>query len=62
MIGGVVAHHHFIQKLLQERYTQKIEIIESPQNVISLGAALIAKNQYIKNQKSFEEKSALNTI
>lgn len=62
MIGGVVAHHHFLKDLLQEKYDQKIEIIENPQNVVSLGAALIAKHQYLKNKKSVEQESELNPI
>jgi len=61
MIGGVVAHHHFLPKLLQERYDQKIEIIENPQNIVSLGAALIAKNQYERDIEKLKE-SAINTI
>lgn len=62
MIGGVVAHHYFLKILLQEKYEQKIEIVENPQNVVSLGAALIAKHHYLKNKNSVEEKSALNSI
>lgn len=62
MIGGVVAHHHFLKKILQNRYNQDIEIVENPQNIVSLGAALIAKGQYLNNKKSIEEEVTLNTI
>jgi activator of 2-hydroxyglutaryl-CoA dehydratase len=62
MIGGVVAHHHFLKKILQDRYNQDIEIVENPQNIVSLGAALIAKGQYLNNKKSIEEEVTLNTI
>lgn len=62
MIGGVVAHHHFLKKLLKEKYKQDIEIVNNPQNVVSLGAALIAKGHYLKNKKSIKEATVLNTI
>jgi 2-dehydropantoate 2-reductase len=62
MIGGVVAHHHFLKHLLSEKYQQAIEIVDHPQNVVSLGAALIAKSHYQKNKESLEEVTELNTI
>ncbi len=62
MIGGVVAHHNFIKILLQDRHNQAIEIVDSPQNIASLGAALIAKGHYLKNKESIKEETALNAI
>ncbi len=62
MIGGVVTHHFFLKKLLQEKYKQDIDIVANPQNVVSLGAALIAKTSYLKNKTSIEEVNELKTI
>ena len=50
MIGGVVAHHPYLQNILAEKFNLNIEIIEHPQYVVSLGAALIAKQNYRKKQ------------
>jgi 2-dehydropantoate 2-reductase len=46
MIGGVIAHHPFLKTLLSEKFEQEIEIIDAPQHVASLGAALIAQQHY----------------
>ncbi len=62
MIGGVVAHHHFLKILLNEKYQQNIEIVENPQNITSLGAALVAKSYYLKSKKSIKEETVLNAI
>jgi 2-dehydropantoate 2-reductase len=62
MIGGVVTYHHFLKKLLQDRHSQEIEIVDNSQNIVSLGAALIAKSSYVKNNESIIEKTELNTI
>ncbi len=62
MIGGVVAHHHFLKVLLREKYTQPIEIVDNPQNVVSLGASLIAKSHYLKSKETIKEETVLNAI
>jgi 2-dehydropantoate 2-reductase len=62
MIGGVMAYHHFLKKLLQDRHNQDIVIVDSPQNIVSVGAALIAKGHYQKNKESIKKESVLNTI
>jgi len=46
MIGGVIAHHPYMRVILEEKYKQPVLIVENSQNVVSLGAALIAKQQY----------------
>lgn len=56
LIGGVAAHHPYLRDLLQEKYHQQVEIIPSPQNVVSLGAALIAKSFYQQNKKKIKEE------
>lgn len=46
LIGGVIAHHPYLNTLLEEKIKQQIFIIENPQYVIAYGAALIAKTVY----------------
>jgi 2-dehydropantoate 2-reductase len=46
MIGGVIAHHSYLKTLLSEKFKIDIQIIEAPQFVVSLGAALIAKQTF----------------
>jgi 2-dehydropantoate 2-reductase len=48
MIGGVIAHHPYLKILLNKKFDMEIQIIDSPQFVVSLGAALIASEQYIR--------------
>ncbi len=55
MIGGVIAHHPFLGTLLQERYTQPVQVVEKPQHVVSLGAAIIAAEFYKKNKEEIQK-------
>ncbi len=48
MIGGVIAHHPYLKTLLSEKFNMEIEMVEAPQYVVSLGAALIAKKYFAK--------------
>lgn len=59
MIGGVIAHHPYLKNLLNEKFNKSIEIIESPQHVVSCGAAVIAMQQYKKNLVSKQKATAL---
>jgi 2-dehydropantoate 2-reductase len=52
MIGGVIAHHPFLKSLLSTKFDKDIEIVEAPQFVVSLGAALIAKQHYSKGRQN----------
>jgi 2-dehydropantoate 2-reductase len=47
MIGGVIAHHPYLKVLLNEKFDKNIQIIDSPQHVVSYGAALIAQKQWL---------------
>ncbi|MCH7525754.1 MAG: hypothetical protein IIC74_12395, partial [Bacteroidetes bacterium] len=49
MIGGVITHHPYLKVLLNERFNEDIKIIESPQHIVSYGAAITASRQYNKN-------------
>ncbi len=46
MIGGVIAHHPYLKTLLSDKFNMEIEMVDSPQYVVSLGASLIAKQYY----------------
>ena len=43
MIGGVIAYHPFLKKLLEKNFGQQIVVLEKPQYSVSLGAALLAR-------------------
>jgi predicted CoA-substrate-specific enzyme activase len=47
MIGGVIAHHPFIKTLLEENFKQKVIVLNEPQHVVSLGAALVARENFL---------------
>jgi 2-dehydropantoate 2-reductase len=55
IVGGVIAHHHYLTTLLEKRIGQKVEVVPDPQFVVSLGAALFAKG----NIKKTENKIAV---
>jgi hypothetical protein len=48
LIGGVIAHHPYLKVLLTEKFNKNIQIIENPQYVVSLGAAIIALKNFEK--------------
>jgi 2-dehydropantoate 2-reductase len=52
MIGGVIAHHPYLKNLLEEKLLQQIQVLDNPQYVVSLGAALVAKQHYYTNQEN----------
>ena len=56
MIGGVIAHHHFLQTLLGEKFDMHIDINPNPQYVASEGAALLALRRYTE-MNSTESKT-----
>jgi 2-dehydropantoate 2-reductase len=46
MIGGVIGYHPYLKHLLSKKFNKEIEVVEAPQYVVSLGAALIAQKYY----------------
>lgn len=54
MIGGVIANHHYLQSLLNDKFNIDIKINDDPQYVVAHGAAIIASRQYYKDE--FEER------
>lgn len=51
LVGGVVAYHPYINNILAKKFNQEIKVIEQPQYIVSLGAAMIAKQSW--RQQSF---------
>ncbi|MBI2966308.1 MAG: 2-dehydropantoate 2-reductase [Bacteroidetes bacterium] len=47
LIGGVVSFHPYLSKLFTGKFKKECEIIERPQFVSSLGAALFAKKNFL---------------
>lgn len=60
LIGGVIAHHPFLKTMLHEKIAGDIQILASPQFVVSTGAALMARDYYLNNKEQIrkEEKMA----
>jgi len=46
MIGGVIAYHPYFKTLLEEKFNQKIIMLEEPQYTVSFGAALLAHEHF----------------
>jgi (R)-2-hydroxyacyl-CoA dehydratese activating ATPase len=59
MAGGVIAHHPYLKTILIEKFKKDFRIVENPQYVISLGAALIARSQFEANQ-TLENQKEMN--
>jgi 2-dehydropantoate 2-reductase len=55
MIGGVIAYHPYLKDLLEEKFQQKVQIIEKPIYITSYGAALIAKKYSQMNAHKIAE-------
>lgn len=54
MIGGVIAHHPYLKVLLNEKFDKDIQIIDTPQYVVSYGAATIASQYWNKQKKEIK--------
>ena len=57
MIGGVITHHPYLKNILNDKFNKDIKIIDSPQYVVSFGAAIIAMNTYKRELKRSEKSS-----
>lgn len=44
MIGGVIEHHPYLKKLLEDKFKTPVTILDHPQHIVSFGAALLAKS------------------
>ena len=61
LIGGVIAHHPFLKNLLNTKFNKDIQILDSPQFVVALGAALLAKNHFNLHKEDQKELNANQT-
>jgi activator of 2-hydroxyglutaryl-CoA dehydratase len=59
MIGGVIAHHPYLKVLLNEKFDKDIQIIDTPQYVVSYGAATIASQHWNKQKKEVKKEVKL---
>lgn len=65
MIGGVIAHHPYLKTLLSNKFNKEIETVEAPQFVVSLGAAIIAKQYFestLKDNQSDVKETEANPV
>lgn len=60
MVGGVIAHHPFLKDLLNEKFNKDIKIVDAPQHIVSFGAAIIAMQNFAKQETSNIELQTLN--
>ncbi len=47
LIGGVIAYHPYLCKILSEKFGREIKTVEQPQYIVSYGAATIAKQNWL---------------
>lgn len=62
MVGGVIAHHPYLKTLLNEKFNKDIHIIETPQHAVSYGAAIIAYQNFLKQNKQNVDDKVIQTI
>ncbi len=46
MIGGVIAHHPYLNVILSQKFNKEIKTVDQPQFIVSYGAATIAKQNW----------------
>jgi len=51
MIGGVIAHHSYLNSILSEKFNMKINTVENPQFKVAYGAAILAQREYERKEK-----------
>jgi (R)-2-hydroxyacyl-CoA dehydratese activating ATPase len=49
IIGGVIAHHPYLKALLSEKLKHEVHVVEKPQFMVAFGAALTAKQHFLKS-------------
>ncbi len=54
MIGGVVAIHPYLKSMLEEKFGQPVMVLNHPQYIVSLGAAVIAREFALNNKVETE--------
>lgn len=59
IIGGVIEHHSYLSTILSQKFNKEIKTIEFPQFVVSLGAAIIAKQTFENSIENTETKNKI---
>ena len=60
IVGGVIKHHTYLKTLLNEKFNMDIQIVDNPQHLVSLGAAMLAQRVWTaKNKVQLENNAAL---
>lgn len=64
MIGGVIAYHPYLSTILSQKFNKEIKLVEHPQYIVSFGAAIIAKQNWVQPivEQIPEVHSATNLI
>lgn len=62
MIGGVVAHHPYMSTILSQKFNKEVKTVDFPQFVVSLGAAIIAKQTWQNSNALTQQKSKIKQI
>ena len=62
LIGGVIAFHPYLKDILETKFNQKVLMVENSQFMGALGAALLAKQNYIKDEKEKDIKQKAEAI
>lgn len=55
LIGGVIAHHPYLNNILSQKFNKEIKIIEEPQHIVAYGAAILAKQNWHNLQPKTNE-------
>ncbi|RMH87740.1 MAG: 2-dehydropantoate 2-reductase [Calditrichaeota bacterium] len=51
LIGGVAAHHPYLKTLLEDKFGVPVQVVENPIYVVSLGAALLARQMWQRQRE-----------
>ncbi len=58
LIGGVIAHHPYMNNILSDKFHKEVNTIDNPQHIVSYGAAIIAKDAW--NTRNHYEENIIN--
>ncbi len=47
IIGGVIAHHPYLNNILSTKFNKEIKPVDQPQFIVSYGAAVVARQNWL---------------
>ncbi len=62
LVGGVIAYHPYLKKLLQEKFKKEVHLIDKPQYAVSFGASRYAKQTWAMELESSSGNASGSTI